>query len=124
MSAREHRTYTIKRPAPSPARRKAYEEKLNPQQLEVVMAGEGPILVIAGPGSGKTRTITYRLARLVEDGVAPESILLVTFTNKAAREMLHRAASLIQTDARRVWGGTFHHVGNLILEAIREPHRL
>ncbi|MCY4383298.1 MAG: ATP-dependent helicase [Nitrospinae bacterium] len=115
MSAREHRTYTLKRPAPSPARRKAYEEKLNPQQLEVVMAGGGPLLVIAGAGSGKTHTITYRLARLVEDGVAPESILLVTFTNKAAREMLHRAASLIQTDARRVWGGTFHHVGNLIL---------
>ena len=115
MSAREHRTYTIKRPAPSSARRKAYEEKLNPQQLEVVMAGGGPLLVIAGAGSGKTHTITYRLARLVEDGVAPESILLVTFTNKAAREMLHRAASLIQTDARRVWGGTFHHVGNLIL---------
>ena len=115
MSAREHRTYTIRRPAISPARRKAYEEKLNPQQLEVVMAGGGPLLVIAGAGSGKTHTITYRLARLVEDGVAPESILLVTFTNKAAREMLHRAASLIQTDARRVWGGTFHHVGNLIL---------
>ena len=115
MSAREHRTYTIRRPAPSPARRKSYEEKLNPQQLEVVMAGGGPLLVIAGAGSGKTHTITYRLARLVEDGVAPESILLVTFTNKAAREMLHRAASLIQTDARRVWGGTFHHVGNLIL---------
>ena len=120
MSAREHRTYTLKRPAPSPARRKAYEEKLNPQQLEVVMAGGGPLLVIAGPGSGKTRTITYRLARLVEDGVAPESILLVTFTNKAAREMLHRAASLIQTDARRVWGGTFHHVGNLILRRYGE----
>ncbi len=120
MSAREHRTYTLKRPAPSPARRKAYEEKLNPQQLEVVMAGEGPLLVIAGAGSGKTHTITYRLARLVEDGVAPESILLVTFTNKAAREMLHRAASLIQTDARRVWGGTFHHVGNLILRRYGE----
>ena len=115
MSAREHRTYTLKRPAPSRAHRMAYEEKLNPQQLEVVMAGEGPLLVIAGAGSGKTHTITYRLARLVEDGVAPESILLVTFTNKAAREMLHRAASLIQADARRVWGGTFHHVGNLIL---------
>ena len=120
MGPREHRTYTLKRPAPSPARRKAYEDKLNPQQLEVVMAGGGPLLVIAGAGSGKTHTITYRLARLVEDGVAPESILLVTFTNKAAREMLHRTASLIQTDARRVWGGTFHHVGNLILRRYGE----
>ena len=117
MSAREHRTYTLRRPAPSPLRRKAYEEKLNPQQLEVVMAGGGPLLVIAGAGTGKTHAITYRLARLVEDGIAPESILLVTFTNKAAREMLRRAASLIETDARRMWGGTFHHLGNLILRS-------
>ncbi len=115
MSEKKPRTYTLERPLPSPARRKAYEEKLNPRQLEVVMVGGGPLLVIAGAGSGKTHTITYRLARLVEEGIAPESILLVTFTNKAAREMLHRAASLIQIDARRVWGGTFHHVGNLIL---------
>lgn len=120
MSARAHRTYTIRRASRSPVRRAAYEEKLNPQQLEVVMAGEGPLLVIAGAGSGKTRVITYRLARLVEDGVAPESILLVTFTNKAAREMLHRAAALIKADARRVWGGTFHHAGNLILRRYGE----
>lgn len=120
MTAREHRTYTLRRGSRPRARLAAYEEKLNPRQLEVVMAGEGPILVIAGAGSGKTHTITYRLARLVEEGVAPESILLVTFTNKAAREMLHRAAALIQTDARRVWGGTFHHVGNLILRRYGE----
>lgn len=120
MTAREHRTYTLRRGSRPRARLAAYEEKLNPRQLEVVMAGEGPLLVIAGAGSGKTHTITYRLARLVEEGVAPESILLVTFTNKAAREMLHRAAALIQTDARRVWGGTFHHVGNLILRRYGE----
>jgi len=109
------RKYTLRRPPRSRSGRIDYEADLNPQQLEVVMAGEGPLLVIAGAGSGKTHTITYRLARLIEDGAPPESILLVTFTNKAAREMLHRAATLIQGDVRRVWGGTFHHVGNLIL---------
>lgn len=112
---RKSRKYTLRRAPRPPARRIAYEERLNPQQLEVVMAGDGPLLVIAGPGSGKTHTVTHRLARLVEDGAAPESILLLTFTNKAAREMISRAAALIQADARRVWGGTFHHIGNLIL---------
>ena len=109
------RKYTLKRPPRSLSGRIDYAADLNPQQLEVVTAGTGPLLVIAGAGSGKTRTVTYRLARLIEEGVAPEAILLVTFTNKAAREMLHRAATLIQSDVRRVWGGTFHHVGNLIL---------
>jgi DNA helicase-2/ATP-dependent DNA helicase PcrA len=94
-----------------------YEDELNPQQLEVVRAGGGPLLVIAGAGSGKTRTVTYRLSRLIEDGVRPESILLLTFTNRASREMLHRAATLIQSDVRQIWGGTFHHVGNLILRS-------
>jgi len=107
--------YTLKRPPRSRADRLNYEADLNPQQLEVVMAGDGPLLVIAGAGSGKTRTVTYRLFRLVEDGVRPESILLLTFTNRASREMLHRVATLIQSDMRRIWGGTFHHVGNLLL---------
>jgi len=111
----EPRKYTLRRPPRSLSGRIDYAAELNPQQLEVVLAGEGPLLVIAGAGSGKTRTVTYRLARLIEEGVHPEAILLVTFTNKAAREMLHRAATLIQSDVRRVWGGTFHHVGNLIL---------
>lgn len=92
-----------------------YERELNPQQLEVVMAGEGPLLVIAGAGSGKTRTVTYRVARLLELGVLPERILLVTFTNKAAREMLSRVEALAGNKARKVWGGTFHHIGNLVL---------
>lgn len=92
-----------------------YEELLNAQQLEVVTAGEGPILVIAGAGSGKTRTLTYRVSRLVEDGIDPSQILLLTFTNKAAREMLRRVEELVQTDVRRFWGGTFHSVGNRIL---------
>src|SRR5262245_37049610 len=93
-----------------------YGKELNPQQLEVVMAGDGPMLVIAGAGSGKTRTLTYRVARLIESGIAPSQILLLTFTNKAAREMLRRVETLLQLDpSARITGGTFHHVGNLVL---------
>jgi len=95
-----------------------YERELNPQQLAVVKATEGPILVIAGAGSGKTRVVTYRVAYLIESGIDPSSILLVTFTNKAAREMLQRVEILVPASlgvGGRVWGGTFHHIGNLIL---------
>lgn len=92
-----------------------YRKELNPEQFEVVMATGGPILVIAGAGSGKTRTITYRVARLIESGVRPENILLATFTNKAAREMLGRVDMLTGIDISRLWGGTFHHIANLIL---------
>jgi DNA helicase-2/ATP-dependent DNA helicase PcrA len=98
-------------------KRVSYEEELNPQQLEVVTSGDGAVLVIAGAGSGKTRTITYRVSWLLECGVNPSEILLLTFTNKAAREMLHRVAVLTQLDLRQLMGGTFHHVGNLILRA-------
>ncbi len=92
-----------------------YERELNEEQKAVVFAGDGPMLVIAGAGSGKTRTVTYRVAYLVERGVPPERILLATFTNKAAREMLHRVEDLLGVDLSRLWGGTFHHIGNLIL---------
>ncbi len=92
-----------------------YEEELNEEQKKVVFAGEGPVLVIAGAGSGKTRTVTYRVARLVEEGIDPSSILLATFTNKAAREMLHRVECLLGISLEDMWGGTFHHIGNLIL---------
>ena len=92
-----------------------YEKDLNPEQYRAVMAKDGPILVIAGAGSGKTRTLTYRVARLIESGVEPERILLATFTNKAAREMLLRVERLTGVDVSRLWGGTFHHIGNLIL---------
>jgi DNA helicase-2/ATP-dependent DNA helicase PcrA len=92
-----------------------YKADLNTEQYTVVTAGSGPLLVIAGAGSGKTRAVTYRVARLIELGIAPARILLVTFTNKAAREMLHRVEGLMQTDVRRVWGGTFHSIANRIL---------
>ena len=94
-----------------------YENDLNTEQLEVVFAKEGPLLVIAGAGSGKTRTVTYRVARLIEDGIDPSRVLLVTFTNKAAKEMLHRVGSLMKMNINRLWGGTFHHIGNLVLRS-------
>ncbi len=92
-----------------------YESELNTEQFNAVMAKDGPIVVIAGAGSGKTRTVTYRVTRLIESKVDPSRILLVTFTNKAAREMLHRVELLIGADIKKHWGGTFHHIGNLIL---------
>ncbi len=92
-----------------------FEKELNSQQLAVVTAGSGPIMVIAGAGSGKTRTLTYRVAYLIQSGLDPHRILLLTFTNKAAREMLHRVELLTPYDVRRIWGGTFHHIANRIL---------
>ena len=80
-----------------------------------MLAGGGPILVIAGAGSGKTRTLVYRVARLIESGTDPSRIMLLTFTNKAAREMLRRVESLLSVDTRRLMGGTFHSVGSRLL---------
>jgi len=92
-----------------------YEAELNPSQLEAVISREGPLLVIAGAGSGKTRTLTYRVARLVEDGVSPAAILLLTFTRKASREMLQRATQLLDRRCQEVAGGTFHSFANRTL---------
>jgi DNA helicase-2/ATP-dependent DNA helicase PcrA len=114
------RKYQLKSPTRSKSYRVRYEDELNPQQLEVVYAGDGPILVIAGAGSGKTRALTYRVSRLIEDGVDPSDILLLTFTNKASREMLSRVEQLVTTDTRRIWGGTFHSVGNRLLRRSAE----
>ncbi|MGZ6290962.1 MAG: ATP-dependent helicase [Syntrophales bacterium] len=94
-----------------------YEKELNPEQLRVVMEADGPVLVIAGAGSGKTRTVTYRVARLIESGVSPDAILLATFTNKAARTMLSRVRSLTEFNISGLWGGTFHHIAHRILRA-------
>jgi DNA helicase-2/ATP-dependent DNA helicase PcrA len=111
------REYTLQR---APASRDAgihvdYTAELNQQQLAAVTASLGPLLVIAGAGSGKTRTLTYRVAYLLENGIDPRNILLLTFTNKAAREMLGRVVNLLPTDTSGLWGGTFHSIGNRIL---------
>ena len=92
-----------------------YRAALNPDQYRVVTEGDGHVLVLAGPGSGKTRTLIYRVAYLLEHGVSPHEILLVTFTVKAAREMLRRVDGLLRQQPEGLWGGTFHHIGNLIL---------
>ena len=103
-------------PAPSAATISIdYAGELNEQQYAAVTAPPGPLLVIAGAGSGKTRTLTYRVAYLLENGVDPRNILLLTFTNKAARQMLDRVANLLPVDASGLWGGTFHSIGNRML---------
>jgi ATP-dependent DNA helicase UvrD/PcrA len=85
-----------------------YAEELNPQQYAAATGPGGPILVVAGAGTGKTRTLVYRLAYLVESGIAPERIALLTFTRRASREMLARASGLLDGRCQRVNGGTFH----------------
>src|SRR6202142_4304401 len=82
-----------------------YAQELNPQQLAAVTAPPGPALVIAGAGSGKTRALTYRAAFLLEQGIPPERILLLTFTNKAAREMMRRVTDLLGGEMSALWGG-------------------
>lgn len=92
-----------------------YEKQLNEEQLKAVMHKEGPLLVIAGAGSGKTRTLVYRVAYLVEQGVDARNILLLTFTRKAAQEMLRRASSVLDDRCSHVAGGTYHSFANNIL---------
>ncbi len=91
------------------------QEQLNQQQYEAVTTVEGPVLVIAGAGSGKTRTLVYRVAHLINSGVPPERILLLTFTRKASQEMLWRAGQLLNDSCSRVVGGTFHGIANMLL---------
>jgi DNA helicase-2/ATP-dependent DNA helicase PcrA len=109
--------YVIKRDEGNlPERLTRYRNELNEQQFRVVTAKPSPALVVAGAGTGKTRTITYRVAYLIEQGVSPQRIVLATFTNRAAREMLKRVETLTGSqNVHRIWGGTFHRIANLIL---------
>jgi len=109
------RQYTLQRTPSAFTGAIDYAAELNEQQLAAVTAPPGPMLIIAGAGSGKTRTLTYRVAYLLENGVDARNILLLTFTNKAARQMLDRVTNLLPVDAAGIWGGTFHSIGNRML---------
>ncbi|MCL5037359.1 MAG: ATP-dependent helicase [Chloroflexi bacterium] len=112
--------YILRRIDAKPSFSVDYRGELNPQQYEAVTSPGGPTLVLAGAGSGKTRTLIYRVAWLIEQGVPPQSIMLVTFTNRASREMMSRVDALLKYSAADVWGGTFHHVGNRLLRMYAE----
>ena len=92
-----------------------FRAELNDEQFAAVTAPPGPMLVLAGAGSGKTRTLTYRVAYLLSQGVQAHEILLLTFTNKAAKEMLRRVEDLTGVSAGKFWGGTFHSIGHRLL---------
>src|ERR1700752_4059273 len=92
-----------------------YAKELNAEQHAAVTAPPGPALVIAGAGSGKTRTLTYRVGFLLEQGIPADRILLLTFTNKAAKEMMRRVSDWLGQELSSLWGGTFHSIGNRIL---------
>ena len=110
-------TYILKNPT-LPARSSSgldYRKELNDAQYQAATAIEGPLLIIAGAGTGKTRTLVYRVAHLIDQGIDPRSILLMTFTRRAAEEMLRRASLLIDGRCSQVAGGTFHSFANLVL---------
>ena len=92
-----------------------FGDQLNDAQRAAATHGDGPLLIVAGAGTGKTTTLAARVAWLIEQGTRPERILLLTFSRRAAREMLSRAERMTGADAGRVWGGTFHAVGNRLL---------
>ncbi|MDB6077105.1 MAG: UvrD/REP helicase [Akkermansiaceae bacterium] len=109
------REYTLHRRTAGPTSGIDYRAELNDEQYAAVTSPAGPSLVIAGAGSGKTRTLTYRVAYLLDQGVEARNILLLTFTNKAAREMTERVRALVPHDVSALWSGTFHSIGNRIL---------
>jgi DNA helicase-2/ATP-dependent DNA helicase PcrA len=111
------RDYVLERFQPPVHLQIDYAKELNPQQHAAVTAPPGPSLVIAGAGSGKTRTLIYRVGFLLENGIPPDRILLLTFTNKAAKEMMRRVSELLGQELGSLWGGTFHAIGNRVLRA-------
>jgi DNA helicase II / ATP-dependent DNA helicase PcrA len=109
--------YVLKNSTPTfvPSSKLEYRRELNASQYQAATMVEGPLLIIAGAGTGKTRTLVYRVAHLIDIGVDPRAILLLTFTRRAAEEMLRRASVLIDNRCSQVAGGTFHSFGNLVL---------
>jgi DNA helicase-2/ATP-dependent DNA helicase PcrA len=107
--------YILKTPKGDREYKIDYAKELNEEQYRAVTGGNGSALVLAGAGSGKTRTLVYRVAYLLENGVSPDRILLLTFTNKASREMMSRIELLLKDKPKGLWGGTFHHIGNRML---------
>jgi len=101
-----------------------YRAELNDEQYRAVVESSGPCLVLAGAGSGKTRTLVYKVAYLLEQGVRADRILLMTFTNKASREMLNRVEVLLKVAPKGLWGGTFHHIGNRVLRMYEKHIRI
>ncbi|HEX4382455.1 MAG TPA: ATP-dependent helicase [Myxococcales bacterium] len=116
------RRYALKSSAPPRKGLVDYDRDLSDEQRAVALCDPLPTLVIAGAGSGKTRALTYRVAHLLETGTPPEKILLLTFTNKSAREMMSRVSTLCRIETRKLWGGTFHHVAHGLLR--EGPSRL
>jgi DNA helicase-2/ATP-dependent DNA helicase PcrA len=109
------RRYVLRKAQSSKSYRVDYNRELNEEQRAVAFAPGGPLLVVAGAGSGKTRTLVYRMSRLIEDGAEPASFCLLTFTNRAAKEMTRRVENLIGADVSRALAGTFHSVAARIL---------
>ena len=109
------REYKLRRTKPVSASGIDYTAALNEEQFRAVTSPPGKALVIAGAGSGKTRTLTYRVSWLLDQGQSARDILLLTFTNKAAREMIERVRELVTHDTSALWAGTFHSIGSRIL---------
>src|SRR5687768_349938 len=111
----EHPRIYAPRPHHGSGERRDFSAELNPEQLAAATHGDGPLLIVAGAGTGKTRTLVYRVAHLIERGISPERILLLTFTRRAAQEMLARAERLAGARSGRVHGGTFHATAHRLL---------
>src|SRR4029078_10401998 len=111
----ETRVYPARERVVDPGTKRDFAAELNPQQAAAATHGDGPLLIIAGAGTGKTRTLVYRVAHLIERGVKAERILLLTFTRRASQEMLSRAERLVGSNSKRVHGGTFHATAHRLL---------
>ncbi|MEO7823574.1 MAG: ATP-dependent helicase, partial [Gemmatimonadaceae bacterium] len=114
------RVYPVRPQSKAAGEGRDFAAELNPEQAAAALHGDGPLLIIAGAGTGKTRTLVYRVAHLIDRGVPAERLLLLTFTRRAAQEMLGRAESLVGNTSKRVHGGTFHGTAHRLLRKYGE----